>query len=259
MKISLLALDLDGTLLRSDKTISDFTRQTLEKCKRRGILVAIATARSEEEASKFTGQIPYDILISNGGALVRRGTEILYQAPLSPETTDGLLLDALGQPGYRSYTVQTGDDYFFYGEWNPKLTDDPGYRTARAWDLSKPLGRPSYKVTLQSSSPAEMARLAEKFPECVLTPFAGEDWYRFAHKNANKLCAVTATAEALAIPMEQVAAFGDDYIDLEMLRGCGFGVAMGNAIPEVRAAAKFVCDTNDNDGVAKWLQDNAPL
>ena len=104
-----------------------------------------------------------------------------------------------------------------------------------------------------------MARLAEKFPECVLTPFAGEDWYRFAHKNANKLCAVTATAEALAIPMEQVAAFGDDYIDLEMLRGCGFGVAMGNAIPEVRAAAKFVCDTNDNDGVAKWLQDNAPL
>lgn len=253
LDVRMVALDLDGTLLRSDKSVSQYTREALQKCRAQGVLIAVATARSEEEASKFTGQIPHDMVISNGGALVRRGKEILYEAPLSAQTTDGLLLGALGSRGYLSSTVQMGDDYFFYGAWNPKITDDPGYRTARYCDLSQPLGRPSYKVTLQSSCPEEMERLAARFPECRLTAFAGENWYRFAHTNATKYNAVAAAAKACGVPMEHVAAFGDDYIDIEMVAGCGFGVAVDNAIPELKAAAQFCCRSNEEDGVALWL------
>ena len=63
-------------------------------------------------------------------------------------------------------------------------------------------------------------------------------------------------AEYLNIDISQVAAFGDDYGDLDMIAGCGHGVAMGNAAEDVKAAAKYICDTNENDGVAKWLEQN---
>jgi hydroxymethylpyrimidine pyrophosphatase-like HAD family hydrolase len=52
-----------------------------------------------------------------------------------------------------------------------------------------------------------------------------------------------------------IAAFGDDHNDVEMLRRCGFGVAVANAIEEAKAAAGCICGTNDNDGVANWIEE----
>ena len=53
-----------------------------------------------------------------------------------------------------------------------------------------------------------------------------------------------------------LVAFGDDINDLEMVKNCGIGVAVENAIDDVKAAAKYICGTNDNDGVAKWLEEH---
>ena len=53
----------------------------------------------------------------------------------------------------------------------------------------------------------------------------------------------------------QVVAFGDDYNNFEMKIDCGIGVAMGNAVDEVKAVADYVCDTNDNDEVAKLFEE----
>ena len=86
--------------------------------------------------------------------------------------------------------------------------------------------------------------------------FSDDPWYRFANKHATKMRAIQELASYLGLMLENIAAFGDDFNDEEMLRRCGFGVAMGNAIPEVQAAANVICETNDNDGVAKWLEKN---
>ena len=56
--------------------------------------------------------------------------------------------------------------------------------------------------------------------------------------------------------MPEVVAFGDDLNDVDMLRGCGTGVAMANALDEVKLAADEVCGGNDEDGVAKWIEAN---
>ncbi|MBQ7433328.1 MAG: HAD hydrolase family protein [Lachnospiraceae bacterium] len=56
--------------------------------------------------------------------------------------------------------------------------------------------------------------------------------------------------------MEEIVAFGDDYNDIEMLRACGTGVAVGNALAEVKQAADEVCLTNEEDGVALWLTEH---
>jgi hydroxymethylpyrimidine pyrophosphatase-like HAD family hydrolase len=76
------------------------------------------------------------------------------------------------------------------------------------------------------------------------------------HKDAVKSKAVAALAERWGVDRAEIAAFGDDSVDTELLRYCGIGVAMGNALDEVKSAADFICDTNENDGVAKWLEEN---
>jgi hydroxymethylpyrimidine pyrophosphatase-like HAD family hydrolase len=55
--------------------------------------------------------------------------------------------------------------------------------------------------------------------------------------------------------MNDVAAFGDDFSDVEMLNECGIGIAVANAIVEAKTTADYICDTNDNDGVAKWIEE----
>ena len=91
---------------------------------------------------------------------------------------------------------------------------------------------------------------------CRVTGFSGENWYRFAHRDANKINAVKAAAEYTGIELKAIAAFGDDFNDIDMLKGCGIGIAMGNAAGEVKRAADAVCATNDRDGAAGWIEEN---
>jgi len=76
------------------------------------------------------------------------------------------------------------------------------------------------------------------------------------HKEATKLNAILAVAHEFKISRSEVVAFGDDVNDKEMLINLGLGVAMANSIPEIVAIADQTCDSNDNDGVAKWLDQN---
>jgi hydroxymethylpyrimidine pyrophosphatase-like HAD family hydrolase len=75
-------------------------------------------------------------------------------------------------------------------------------------------------------------------------------------KAAGKQMAVHEVAEHFGIALTNVIAFGDDHNDVDMLRECGIGVAVSNAITEAKAVADYICDSNENDGVARWLEAN---
>ena len=87
----------------------------------------------------------------------------------------------------------------------------------------------------------------------MIVSFTGESWCMFMHSEANKWEGLNAH---FGISTAGILAFGDDYNDIEMLKNAGIGVAVGNAIDEVKAVADYICDTNDNDGVAKWVEEN---
>lgn len=72
-------------------------------------------------------------------------------------------------------------------------------------------------------------------------------------KMATKANALRKFGEHFNIDISDIVAFGDDTNDIDMIKTAGTGVAMGNAIEELKAVADFVCDTNDNDGIAKWI------
>ena len=110
------------------------------------------------------------------------------------------------------------------------------------------------KISLSSGNPAAMEKIASHFPMCDFLNYTGENLYRFANRDAVKWTAVKAIAEHYGCNTDTFVAFGDDINDLEMIQKCGTGIAVKNAIPDVQAAAEYICDSNDNDGVAKWIE-----
>ena len=74
------------------------------------------------------------------------------------------------------------------------------------------------------------------------------------HKDATKAKAIEELARIWGISQSEIVAFGDDLNDIDMLSYAGISVAMGNALDEVKAVADFICETCDNDGVAKWIE-----
>jgi len=248
-EIKMIVLDLDGTVLHSDKTISPYTIEILERCKRAGIKIAIATARSEMEARRYIEAIAPDVVISGGGSLVCYEGRAIYTCMLSAEISDAIIAECMAREEGLSITVAASDGY--YVKWAGELPAEYGH--AISCDFAKPLSQETYKIVVESSDEAIVKQIVDKYHQCSVIRFSDGEWYRIANKESEKMNAVKATAEYFDIDVSRVASFGDDFSDLEMIKSCGYGVSMGNAIDAVKAVGKHVCDTNDNDGVAKWI------
>ena len=76
------------------------------------------------------------------------------------------------------------------------------------------------------------------------------------HKEATKSNGILAIADEFNISKNEIIAFGDDVNDKEMFLNCGLSVAMDNAIDEIKRMADYICESNDNDGVAKYLENS---
>ena len=123
----------------------------------------------------------------------------------------------------------------------------------------------AYPGTIQDLAQYDIQRIrivAEPYKDMPLARFITGDMRYLSssygaaiitHKLANKKNALSKLAEHFNVAIQNVIAFGDDTNDIDMIETAGIGVAMGNAIDGVKAVADFVCDTNDNDGVAKWI------
>jgi len=234
MPIDMIVCDLDGTLLRMDKTVSEYTLDVLHKCRARGVKFAIATARNLEMAIPFVDMLKPDVLIYQGGALAASGSQIVYSKPLDAKDAIAIMNGLLGRDDV-TIIISEGEDYRttgFAGRYPDKLHNI-------SFGLKGSLGD-----------------FGKDFTNVGIIQYRGENLVRFAHIDATKWRAVQACAAQLGIDMANIAAFGDDSIDIDMIENCGIGVAMSNAIDEAKAVADFVCDTNDNDGVARWLEEN---
>lgn len=96
--------------------------------------------------------------------------------------------------------------------------------------------------------------LAHKLPESDCIRFSDGYWYKFTKKNVTKENAIIKITEVCGFGTESIIAFGDDYADIGMLQLCGTGVAMGNAIDEVKDKADVVIGSNDEDGIAVFIE-----
>lgn len=98
--------------------------------------------------------------------------------------------------------------------------------------------------------------LAEKLKYCDCIRFSDGYWYKFTKKNVTKENAITMITEVCGFGTDSIIAFGDDFADIGMLELCGVGVAMGNAIDEVKYRADIVIGSNDQEGISKFIEEN---
>lgn len=253
MNVKMIVTDLDGTLLRSDKTVSERTLRAFEKCRASGIIIGAATARSKYSARKYLGLLKPDFIISNGGGLADIGGKIVYKSMLDSAAVSGIIKRCREIQPYGEITVETDEGY--YWNYKEKPPADSDYGNAVYCDFSD-FDRPAYKITAELEREADMYGITAEFPSCGCLSFTGELWRRFANKDADKVSALKIIAERLGVSADTIAAFGDDLNDIEMLEYCGIGIAMENAVEAAKQAADYVCGTNDNDGAAEFTENN---
>ena len=249
----LLLFDLDGTLLRSDKSISKRTLSALKQCRERGILIGVSTSRSEQNSMAFLDELMPDILISSGGALVKNGTEYIYKAEFSQAETREMIDTAREVCGEAcEITIDTTDAHYWNYKTDPKKQD-------KSWGDSiytdfTDFSECALKMCVEIFDKDRADMLAARLEQCDCIRFSDGYWYKFTKKNVTKESAIARVAEVCGFGTESIIAFGDDYADIGMMELCGLGVAMGNAIDTVKEAADVVIGSNDEDGIAKYLE-----
>ncbi len=248
----LMLFDLDGTLLGSDKTIHKETLEALQKCREKGILIGVSTSRGEQNTLSFLDELQPDLLIVSGGALVKFKGEYVYRAEFSEEETCRMIQTARNVCGPDcQITIDTVSTHYWNYRTDPKSNDKSWGESVYTdfWDFQES----SLKMCVEIFEDHKAAQLQEQLGECDCVRFSDGYWYKFTKREATKERAVLAACSVCGIRPEQVMAFGDDYADIGMLKICGMGIAMGNAIDEVKREADFVIGTNDEDGIAKYL------
>ena len=263
MDIKAIFLDLDGTLNNDEKIITPKTKAALMGAQERGIRIVLASARPgpglyRERDALQTHRYGGILMSYNGGRIVDSATgRVLFETAMDQQEARSVLrlLETL------PVTPILDDGKEFY------VTDPQGYKVAyecmnnnmtctQVENLADFLHFSPVKL-LMSADPAQIAAIAqvirEQLPATLrvvqTAPFYLEVIPAAIHKGQGLLD----TCKSLGITPAQTVAFGDAENDIPMLRAAGVGVAMGNAAEAVKAAADAVTDTNNADGIAKWL------
>lgn len=244
--IKLIVTDLDDTLLRRDKSISDYTVDVFRRIRERNVLIAFATARSYESSQKFRNVLNPDADIVTGGCLVFADMQLLRSYYL-PEPQGSKLLAEL--EAYKPNKRVSARSI------NKRYANIP-VEGRICVTFQYPLADKLLHCSCRTNDDVFMQSIAARYPEFSFIRDSESDLYDINPKDATKLNGIKIIAKHFNILLSEVIAFGDSYNDTEMLRGCGIGVAMSNAIDECKAASKFMCGDCDNDGVARWLEEN---
>ena len=253
----LAAIDLDGTLLRSDNSISERTRAAIRMARGSGVAVVIVTARGPASVSELARDagIGGSAICSNGGLIVDLSTgAILRERLLELEVATRLIHGLRAQlPGivfaveHEAFAHEPG---FSAWGWEPPV----GTRVADAVEL---LADPATKLILRHvghevETVAAVARELAGDEATVVQ--SGGDAVEVTAAGVNKAAGLAEVAEELGIDAADVVAFGDYPNDVPMLAWAGLGVAVANAHAEVLAIADEVTASNDDDGVALVLE-----
>lgn len=269
MDIRLIALDLDGTLLTSRKTVSEKNKKALKEAADRGIQVVLATGRTINSIQAVIQELPFiRYAVLENGALVQDLStgEIIRNVPL-PKGKMTELLRLSKEKGFYCDCFIDGEGVSARGLKGflkevplDEYTRDLITKSRREVDnfpelVAEHEGRID-KANLMfrtKEQRQEIAELIGRDREVIGTNSLGVN-VEVNHKDAIKGRGVQALADFLHIPMDTVMAFGDSDNDLSMIEMAGAGIAMGNAGDDIKAAARYITKPNDEDGVAAMVE-----
>jgi Cof subfamily protein (haloacid dehalogenase superfamily) len=266
-RIRLIALDIDGTLLTSTKQISPATHAAVQAVTEHGVQVVLASARSPTALRLLMAELSISgfAIAYTGGMLCRLSpdlevpTEVIAERRMPLMSARAVLRQALDRE--LSVGWYTGDIAHIPG-WDDAL------RTEYAVTGEQPIvdsnlltsGEAPHKILCIAGAPGlvtELHLLANDLPRDCVGQFSHTTYLEVTRQGVNKADALATLGQHLGIAPSEMAAMGDQENDIGMVKAAGVGIAMGNGIPSVQAAADWVTATNDQDGVAvaiEWLR-----
>lgn len=268
-----IVMDIDGTLLNSKKQISDLTREALIAAQNKGVQLILASGRPTAAMTHYAEILEmnqnHGLLVSyNGSRVVDSETEeTLYNQPICVK--DGkAVLEHLKQ--FDVIVMIEKNDYMMVNdvfhnqisylgkEMNIIEYEARGgqYKLCEIIDLSDFLDYEINKILIAGDPDYLQANYKE-----IMRPFDGKlncmftapFYFEFTADGIDKAKALDAVFGPLGIDRDDAIAFGDGHNDMTMLQYCGTGIAMGNAVEDLKAIADEIGLSNDEDGIAKML------
>ncbi|WP_164995913.1 Cof-type HAD-IIB family hydrolase [Miniphocaeibacter massiliensis] len=250
--VKMIVMDLDCSLFRDDKSISDFTLKTLSKYQSNGFKVAYATARGSSVKVMLPDYNFSGYVLMNGAAAFN-GDSYVYKKRVSMDIARDILLKSSSY-GLKTAAV-TGDKHFADFDVNKEWGNIKNYEIVDFSNLEEDVE----KLYMVVSGNEDVKFLESLIPEGLYMTVSRDNLAQIMNEEATKFKAISKLADFWNIDVSEVVAFGDDLNDLDMLKNCGVGVAMENALDEVKKVADYICGSNENDGIANWLIENIDL
>ncbi len=258
--ISALVSDVDGTLVTSAKLLTERTRKAVADLHRRGVAFAIVSARPPEGMRMFVEPLGLSRAMAgfNGGAYVRPDLTLLEERVLAPDVArraldflQGKCVDVWVFAKRRWYIRDPKgpkvDHEAMTVQFGPTVVSDFG-PTLDA--VNKMVGVSDDHDLLARCEAEAQALLGQS-----ATAARSQTYYLdVTHPDANKGVAVHTLARLMGVPVDEVAVIGDGRNDIAMFAQCPFSIAMGNASDEVKAKARFVTASNEEDGFAQAVE-----
>lgn len=264
-RLRLIATDVDGTLLASDRTISPRTLAAFEAAHDRGVLVMPISGRQPFSIDEMVaGTVLQGPAVGANGAVGcdLRTDEVFFEDTLPVDAQTELVTRMReAVPGTRCVSVRDAGRTFVPEHGYVGLMDPGDHGRAELtlpeYDLAEVLARPSLKLILRHDTVSEDALLAVALelavPGCHVTT-SGAPFVEVSAEGVTKESGLEQMCARFGIAASEVLAFGDNRNDVEMLRWVGHGVAMGNGLPEALEAADEVTASHDDDGIALVIE-----
>jgi len=271
--VRLVALDIDGTLLRSDKSLAPRTRAAVDAARARGVRVVLVTGRRYPSARRVADELGGDVpLILHNGALVVEGGRVLRCRPLARDVAARAV--GAGRAAGSEPVVHCGKagEGWLLVDAAAVATGLVAYYLERARaevravpDLLSALADEDPIQVMFGGTAAEMARAHEALAPLLLSlariertvyTASGVVLLDVIHPAAGKAEALAFVQGLWGVSAHETLAIGDNWNDREMVAAAGLGFVMGNADPELLALGLPALPSNDEDGVARAIEEH---
>lgn len=272
-KIKLFSFDLDGTLLNDESKVNHSTIKSFELAKEKDIILVANSGRSYfqmEELLEQCGEY-FDYLICNNGSYIFHAKEKKIE-PLT-SLSNNLIKEVVNTvkhlKPYVALNTLTGTyiarlfEPHDLPEWHTEdIGKDWNSQTDTFHSFDEILNKIEEETIMQVafSTNVELSKyikneLLEPFADKINTFISWPTNVDVNPLNSNKLVGLKKLSEMLNIGLSDIAAFGDSGNDIEMVRDCGIGFAMGNATPELKKVADEIIDDNNSDAISRKINE----
>ncbi|WP_279434105.1 Cof-type HAD-IIB family hydrolase [Macrococcus brunensis] len=258
----LICLDLDGTLLTDEKTVSPYTKNILQQLKEQGHEVMISTGRPYRASEIYYNELGLDSPIVNfNGAFIHHPKDDTFKVVHEPLDLSiaKAIFEQLEDLNIQNIIAEVKDHiYFHYHDEYLFHGFTMGNPVVQNGDLNLTLQEEPTSILIQAEEehvPAIREHLSDVYAEQLEHRRWGAPYpvIEIVKKGINKAVGIQYVSETLGIKQEHIIAFGDEDNDFEMIEYAGTGIAMANAIQELKLRADEVTLSNNEDGIGVFL------